>query len=438
MKRFLPILLLPLLASCFHKNVMTDRADDVVKSFLYTGKEGAMIITKEMIFQATSKESNGGMTTISGNAEYRISSYDLATGNLLGRADMGDGIEKSFTVMGAADGKIWLYSIDPDLGFHCRNPKTMELISNEKTLAANGPLKGFSFARPEWMKLGDHYGWNAKNGLLMLTDMQGYHYYYDPAKGKLDKTEDQIPDYQWSVRATNSNGYFAKDDYASINGTGRQKLQYRYEDSTGKLSYLNGAILIDNNPLRKIERERSYIESLHQHIAAWEDSIAKLKQQFPDLGEEINPRARYNEAGYMASHKLGTFNRELEDVQRDLKRTEEPHFSLYDNAVLSDATGNFFILHATDVSDTARLNLTKLHLEGRNFTETWTTKLADFYRDPGKADNKGAFETVFSDGDPRFGYQWFEISGDKLVLISQLQMACLDLKTGKIIWQKPV
>jgi hypothetical protein len=438
MKRFLPLLLLPLLVSCFHKNVMTDRADDVEASFVYNGKSGPLIITKEMIFQASSKESNGGMTKISGRAEYRISSYDPATGNLVGRAEMGDGIDDAFVIMGTTEGKIWLYSIDPELGLHCRDPRTMEVISTEKILSASSPLKGFAFARPEFSKLDDHYGWNAKNGLLMISDMQDYHYFYDPDKGTLTKTEEEIPDYDWAKNPLNSSGYFGEDDYVSIKGSGRQKLTIRYIDSTGKLSFLNAAILIDNDPLHEMAREKAYADSLSRLLAAYKDSLAQLLKKYPGLDDETSPRARYTEEAYQASWKKRGYENKAEHIERDLKRTTEPHFNVYDNAVLSDGSGDFFLVHAADVSDTARMNISKLHKQGFAISETWTTPMKNYFRDPDKADDKGAFETVFSDGDPRFDYQWFAVFNDKLIFISQLQMACLDVKTGKILWEKPL
>src|SRR5687768_6008398 len=136
MLRYFPLFLLLLFSSCFHKDVMNDRADDVEESFIYKGKDGTYIITKEEIFQATSKKSSGGFTQISGYAEYRISSYDLETGNLNGRAELGEGMEEAFTILGATEGKLWIYSIDPDLGFHARDPKTLEILTDEKTLLA--------------------------------------------------------------------------------------------------------------------------------------------------------------------------------------------------------------------------------------------------------------------------------------------------------------
>lgn len=438
MRFTLSILCLLLLGSCFHKNVATDRADDVKTAFIYKGSEGAFIITNESVFQATSKESSGGMTTISGYAEYRITSYDLSTGAQTGRVEMGEGIEKAFVILGATPGKIWVYSIDPDLGLHCRNPKTLAVISDEKALTASGPLKGFAFARPEWSKLDQHYGWNADNRLLMLSDMQGFHYYFDPEKNTLEKTEDEIPDYDWADDETSSSGYFSKEDYVSLRGDGQQKLLFKYEDTTAKFSYLNGELLLDVDPKNAAKRRAEYRESLVRETTAWNDSVKMILQQFPVLADANGGRMRLTEDAYRASWKYDDFKRKLEDIERDKKEAAGPRFEVFGHPLLTDGDGNLFVIHAADVSDTAKMLVTKTQWSGKTFTEKWTVTLPGFFRDPAKADSKGAFETVFSDGNPEFDFQWFVLDSGKLILISQLQMICLDSGTGKILWQKPL
>jgi len=48
-----------LLTSCFHKSVMKDEADDIIKSQIYNFKDGKYLVTLESIFQATSKSREG-------------------------------------------------------------------------------------------------------------------------------------------------------------------------------------------------------------------------------------------------------------------------------------------------------------------------------------------------------------------------------------------
>jgi hypothetical protein len=417
---------------------MNDRADDVATAFIYSGTEGKCIITKEQIFQAQNKESGGGVTHISGYAEYRLTSYDMATGEVTGRVDLGEGIEKSFIIMGTTPGKIWIYSIDPELGLHSRNPKTLEVISDEKALSASAPLKGFAFARPEWMKLNQSYGWSAENEKLMLSDMQGYHYYYDPAKNTLEKTEDAIVDYTWAVHAKGSTAYFTKEDYVSLPANGRQKLRFRYEDSTAKFSYLNGEILLDIDPLHDEQLKKEMLKQIGEKNKQLKDSIAELRALFPGMGLAGKPYSQTSGEEWKAKISISQLQQEMDVLKRDKESIERKNSRYLDNAALSDAPGTIFIIHATDISDTAHMQLTKVQLEGKELSETWTIKLANFYRDPEKADTKDAFEKVFSDGNPNFRFQWFDIADDKLFMISQLQLICIDVKSGKTLWEHPL
>ncbi len=64
----------------------------------------------------------------------------------------------------------------------------------------------------------------------------------------------------------------------------------------------------------------------------------------------------------------------------------------------------------------------------------WTTHLIGIYHNSSKADQAGAFETVYSKGNPEFDYEWGCTDGTYLVIIRQLHMLALDMKTGKLVW----
>jgi hypothetical protein len=70
----------------------------------------------------------------------------------------------------------------------------------------------------------------------------------------------------------------------------------------------------------------------------------------------------------------------------------------------------------------------------KTFVERWHLDLTSFYYDPDEAEGAGVFE----DGDPEFGYRWADIQDGKFVMIAQLQMICIDMKTGKQLWQIPL
>jgi hypothetical protein len=438
MKRFFSFLIVALFASCFHKDVITDAADDVADSFVYSGTEGTFIILKEEIFQATSKKSGGGMTSISGYAEYRLSSYDLKTGDLLGRVNMGEGQEKAFIIMGTTAGKIWCYSKDEELGLHCRNAKTLELISAEKDLITKGALKGFAFARPEWSRLNDFYSWDASNGKLMLSDMQDFHYYFDPEKDQLEKTENEIKNYKWSSSPYSSNVYLSENDYFSLQGTGRQKLKYQYADSTGQYSYLNGNMLLECNPIHLEAIRNYYRDSLAKQISVYLDSLNQLLNAYPEFAQDNHAYYFSSDKKYQPYQRYQEISRIFNNLQSEQKKAVKIDYDPYKSPALTDSTQGLFVIHASDVSDTARFKLTLVSWSNRKFLEQWTLAVPGLYADPDKADTKGAFETVMSEGNPDYSYQWFDIHEDHLVFVWQLQLICIDTKAGKVLWQKPL
>ena len=136
------VLFAALLASCnpMKKNTMKDRADDVKESIIVKTDNGAFLIIREEIFQAVSKSDNGGFRRISGYTEERISSYDLNTGALIKRIALGEIRENNCLFLGYADGKLWYKSIDKDIGFHARDPESLEIIVNEEKITEVNPV----------------------------------------------------------------------------------------------------------------------------------------------------------------------------------------------------------------------------------------------------------------------------------------------------------
>lgn len=426
-----------LITSCFKKDVMHDRADDVETSIIYKGNEGNFIITKEEIYQATSKESGRGFTRISGYAEYRLTSYNLETGKILGRVNMGEGSKNAFIILGTSPGKIWLYSIDPALGLHCRNPKNLEVISNEKKLAENSALKDFSFARPARFVLSQYYGWQLNNGQLIITDIKGFHYYLDPQILTLQKAYEEVPYYNSLENNLNTSGYFAEDSFVSLQNGVRNKLLLRYEESTENYSYVHGQFIIDTDPLNDVKRKKISSDELRNQSDLLNDSLKKIISSNPKLENE-NADFPYRSNEFMLKRTINNLRNTIDDIEHEQKQLLNNRSPLFSNPLLSEKKECFYVIHAVDVTDTAKAVITKIELKGSHFSEMWSTVLNGFYSDADKAKATGAFNVVFSKGSPEFDYKWFQIEGDKLIMIAQLRMVCMDVNTGKIAWEIPL
>lgn len=417
------------LTSCFHKDVMNDSADDVSQSFIYNGPGGSYIITQELIFQATSKSSGGGISRISGYNECRLTSYDLATGAMLGRVELGEELDEACRIIGVVNDQVWCYSINTELGLHSRDPKTLEVVKKESELTA---LAGYNFSRPEWSRISDYYGYEVSNGLLVLTDMQGVLSYFDPSKNTIEQTEASMPETEWSPTYLSSSGYFNADEYLSFSGDGdRRKLMWKYEDTTADLPFLKPQLFIDLNEasLYKAEQER-----IAAATASRDSSKAKLDALVAAHPVFANDYASWSDMTVEERDLRDDYydiKRDLEEKERDLEDLTD-EFEDNSSYLLRDKPYSALIYSASTVSDTARAILTCVDMsKPKKFVERWHLDLTSFYYDPDKAEGAG----VFDEGDPEFRYRWVDIHDNKFVMIAQLQMICVDMTTGKKLWE---
>jgi hypothetical protein len=432
------LLLAVALGSCFHKDVMNDRADDVKCVLLYSDNSGARIITREEIFQATSKSSGRGVTHISGYSEYRLSAYDVATGKMLARVELGEGMQDGECLMlGIADDKLWLFSMNPELGFHSRSLKTLEVIETQTQLAATAPFTGFKFAMCEWPQISRHYGMSADQKNVMLSDISGFRYAYDPKAKTLRKTtEDIVCNDNWSssTNPTSNSLNWNKDKTITLSGEPRRMVQYEYKPTGFENSYLKGEFLMVTDLRSLAELKMAAAADLTRQADSLTKEIQSLQQRFPRLAQKSDWFSGISNDERNAARKIENMHRDTARLMDNKKELFSSSSSLLRYAGLMYGK-DAYILHSGDVTDTSKLMLTALEITNdTTYREKWTTRMNRYYFNPDKADAAGAFETVFSDGNPQFRFRWFTIYGDKLIAIGQLQMCCIDLNTGKILW----
>ncbi len=423
---FVTCLLLP---SCMHKDVMSDPADDVKETIVYSGKEGSFIITQETIFQATSKSSGSGISHTSGYNESRLTTYDISTGAILSRVELGEEMETSCDIIHVSDGELWMYSIDPELGLHCRNPKTLEVVTKESDIKA---LKGFDFSRPEWSAIKNFYAYDFDKEHIVVTDMQGNHFIIDPKKSVLEKTEDDMPKEDWNPDCFDGNAYFDKDTYAAFDGSDdRKKVIWYTEKETGELSFLKPEYFVDLNPIRVAQRKRDYLEGLsatRDSIQLLINAIIKAHPVFDT--EEYIPYDKFTREELDLRSNFSTLKRDLQSIIDEIKHEETFSYN-YNRYSLFDKTQGCMVYSASNVSDTARAIITCIDCNSKKFTQRWQLKLPAFYFNPSEAEGAG----VFDEGNPEFGYRWADIHDGKFLMIAQLRMICVEMKSGKLLWE---
>ncbi len=428
------LIVVPLIAGCFHKNVMTDTADDIKNNLLYQGPEGNFIISKEEIFQANSKSTEGGVTNISGYSEMRLSSYRIATGELAGRVELGDMIEESNALLGYSPGKIWMYSILPELGLHYRDPITLEVKESWTELSQKPGWNTYKPAHPDWPLIDQYFAYDWVNQRLLLTDEAGFRFAVDPSKLDIQKVEAELPRLEWTASILNTSGEFQEDDRINFEGDPRKSPTYMGKKSKPEVSFLFGQWIFDNNPDLAGKRKREKLASLNLAIKTAKDSLANYSSLHPEA--ELSPNwSTWTEEQRELKRRSEDWKRAIDDMNRELTSAGRIYEQVLDYPLLTPDGRRAYILHANMVADTAHSIVSEVVLaDDSTWVNGWTTHLQGIYHDYSKADQAGAFETVYSKGNPSFNYMWSGTDGHYLVLIAQLQMLCLDLETGELLW----
>jgi hypothetical protein len=420
---------------CFHKDVMTDTADDIVNNLLYQGPEGNLIISKESIFQASSKSNEGGVTTISGTTDLRLSCYRIATGELAARVALGDMIEEANNLLGYSPGKIWMYSIDPEIGLHYRDPLTLEVGETWPQIAQKPGLNTLQLAKPAWTLIDQFFAFDWMRGQVLLTDETGFKYALDPSTFRLQKIEIDFPRVAWHQSIQNSSGEFKIDAPAYLEGDPRKIISFAGKKTHGDLSFLFGAWILDANPYAEGQRKQALADSLVHQLQSWKDSLASFSAQHPESNQEPNYQ-KWTFEQRRLHDRANEMRRAIEHLQREQENWTHTYNKVFDYPLLTSDRKSAYVLHANLVSDTAHCIVSRVNLAADStWSRVWDTDLQGIYHDHNKADQAGAFEEVYSKGNPTFDYEWACTDGHFMVLVLQLHMLALDLKTGKLVWK---
>lgn len=413
---------------------MEDRADDIVDVFICTSPSGDVIIVKESIFQATSKKFGGGITQISGYNEFRLSAYNIESGALAARVELGKGIEEECLVIGCVDGKIWCYSVDDELGFHSRSLTTLEVEQTETQLTESGPLAGFDFARPEWVQLANYYTRDESGSGLLLSDMQGNYFRFDPDQQTLKPYSPPSGVHVWPKYPLSNTAEISDDVRVGFDGDGREQPTWKGEIQQTDFSFLKPKFIIDQDPGRLRGMKDAVMQVVKNQVTQLQDSIQAIAKRFPGAEEKDAKYWAYPADKRNAHQQIVELRYQLKNLEHDLENSWTRIGYLNHYPLRADSS-SLFVMHAANITDTAGLLISRMDLHGKQFSLTWTTSLPGMYYNPSAADAKGGFETVFSKGDPEFDFQWFTLHHGYLILISQLEMAALDVKSGNLVWR---
>lgn len=411
---------------------MKDIADDVKEAVISKTNNGTFLVVKEEVFQAVSKSDKGGFRQISGYTEYRISSYDLNTGQLVKRIELGDRKDNECTFLGETNGKLWYKSVNKKTGIHSRDGQTLDIIDTEEKIIEANPFLKNNLSQPEWNSVPRYYGFDILKKTPMVSDNSGYVYYIDPVTLKTEKTDGSLKNFDFDNSCTstsiktdaNSNVYLSGNPRNSINLFSRE---------IKEPSFLKGEFLKSSNVMNAEDANPEFFAPFKKEIEKYLRETDSLKKILGEIDTNTSDKYKKTSLKYnlqSAERNIGYIKDKIKYSEDNIKRYAD---DMYYEIIKADKS--VFVISQTDVTDQSKVIITKVKLnKDTTVNLQWQTVLNDVYRDPDKGFDKSSFEVVFSKGNPNLRTMRVVDGGDKLILIFMLKATCFDVQSGKILW----
>ena len=320
MKRFIlvqTILLIVIISisSCYHKNVAKCEADDIINIFEYTKDNVNYIISVENIFQATSKSSEGGFTQISGYNQHRISVYELNTGKIVNRFDLGKmNYKKPYLVLGCGENNIWIYSLNKNKGLISLDPLTLKEKVNQSQIFIYNPHLKDNLAVPAYTQVQDYYFFDDITNRLIVTDNQGYRYSISSKSLLSEKIDDNEKFYQVSSKYYLSNSSEFKDKNIYLKGDIRKVIEFDNKVISNNNSFIDGKFILDCNRNRIYFKCANLLKKLEKEYNKLVQSIDSLDKTQKSNNNSISRRyVYYNQDTITLNINLGDFNIRIND-----------------------------------------------------------------------------------------------------------------------------
>lgn len=428
----LPIAFLFLLSSCFFKSDKTGSADGIICEYLYTDSAGQVLITHEKVFHATSKSTGNGYTSISGFTNTRLSAYDVKDGHLLARTIFGGESEDASLLLALTGNQLWCVRKNEQVTLQTYDPRTLKVKASADQLLLQASFLKEHLANPEWYQLPQFYGYDAGRGII-LSDDQGFHYALNPVTLKVEK----ITDVSYELPPLNDPDITelrtAYNDSVSLRLDGSPRNYLVIENGNRRLEndpgFLKGRFLADKNLSRLQQMQSGQMQEVRSLISQQKSMVDSLQVLADSL--------RRNKTGANI-RSMETAIRDMQDRIDNLVRKAATSGSLHGGTdrLLLAGSDNFFVLQASSTNKDAGLLLSSLQwAPGQPLRLHWQNNLTGLFFDPSKAKETNAFKEVFSSGNPEFTFRWADITRQQLLLTWMLHTTCIDVRTGKVVWQ---
>ncbi|MFI5452275.1 hypothetical protein ACHMWN_08970 [Pedobacter sp. UC225_61] len=367
------------LMSCFHKSPETAAADDVAQILICETGTQSYLVSKEEIFQASSKSSGPRGTYISGYKQYRYSVRSANSGKLLTR--LVSEPDADFNLLGF-DGKLlWCYSADPKIGLHARNPVSLKIVINNSRIIALNPAIVQMPVVPLYQAY-RFYQFDCEQQSIVLLNNTGFVFRLNTKTLSALKEKAMPANLNPILYSLSSVVYLDAERQVSLTSDVRN--YFRKGNSSG-YSFLMGKLLVEND---------------RQKIAAFKHRILR---------------------------EIGATKWDALSLQSSLSAVS-----------LGINSNTVYVMEATDLQDTASIHLSAHHVVGNSYEKKWGSTIGGIYYNYAAALRANPKAMVFSSGNPDYDYEWFGVTNGVLVGVRMLYMFGLDTNSGKLLWKVKV
>jgi hypothetical protein len=224
----------------------------------------------------------------------------------------------------------------------------------------------------------------------------------------------------------------SEDQSISLEGDIRRHIKLPAGKESAE-SFLNGMFITEQDLNKLASTGRGQLQGHSDAKRKLEHERDSMLAAYPVLTDE--QQAYYTIKDYHIPSRFAHIKRELENMKEDSADTRQDVIHHLSNVVLGDSN-TVYIIQANDVTDTAALLITKVHISNNECKTEWTTLVPGIYFDPSKGIAKNPMKDVFKAGKPEFDYEWYGMQGDVLSGIKMLFSFGIDTHTGKLLWKQ--
>jgi hypothetical protein len=259
---------------------------------------------------------------------------------------------------------------------------------------------------PEWQHINKYYGFDAIQHKLIVTNTNQQQYYIDVETFACQPIKEKIKLNPSFNKYTAKSAVFNDSTWKL---TGYELMKFNCGNYTAQQpSYLYGQFLMEQNKLR-----------LFKHFYGIHENLISLRNK----SYSVNP---LNESAI-----IDVLIKNAKENIENLINGNKP-----DEFLMQTDSHSFYVLSKNEDNADATIKISKVKsTQFGEFTELWSTSPVGMFYNVAQARNTSSFKHFFGTLQPEFNYSFYQIYDNKLVIIYLLQVCCIDIETGKTIWQ---